>query len=247
MESIERKVSRLLSGDMRWLTRQSHKLDKSQAWRNVGLTLSPWTESLRWTGVNTCPNANACQLACVGSKTGRGKMPGAKAARIARTKALMIHFDDALPLIVREIVSLRGNVAVRLNVASDLPLQAEAIARAARSAGFTGVFYDYTANPNANRCGGVLRALSRKGNNAESVLRWLAEGYPVAVVFDINRNDPKPATWNGYPVIDGDFDDVWWNRAPNAYGAGGYVVGLYLKGSNAQKAWARKRGLAVAP
>ena len=65
----------------------------------------------------------------------------------------------------------------------------------------------------------------------------------MAVVFDIKKTDAKPETWEGAPVIDGDLDDVWFARKPES---GPFVVGLYLKGTKAQKAQARSTGFAVA-
>ena len=104
--------------------------------------------------------------------------------------------------------------------------------------------YDYTAVPEyARRDDGVTRALSYKGTerSLRECLAHLARGGRVAVVFDIRKDDAKPATWHGYPVRDGDQHDVW-----PLYTGGGEVVGLYLKGFPDEKDRARASGFAVA-
>ena len=85
-------------------------------------------------------------------------------------------------------------------------------------------------------------------------LKMLNEGHGVAVVFDVNPRkksndqgekvyDALPATWNGYPVIDGDLHDLWFLQAKNITGP--FVVGLRSKGTNAQRADAKSKGFAV--
>jgi hypothetical protein len=68
-------------------------------------------------------------------------------------------------------------------------------------------------------------------NDADAI-KALSEGYNVAVVLNIGKNEPKPATWGGYPVIDGDETDIRF-RDPK----GGHIVALSAKGD------ARKMGL----
>tara|TARA_R110000824_G_scaffold66299_2_gene172138 strand:+ start:1220 stop:1672 length:453 start_codon:yes stop_codon:yes gene_type:complete len=133
-----------------------------------------------------------------------------------------------------------AKLAIRANVATDLPWLAATLAK--RCPGVS--CYDYTAIPKAlKRDDGVRRILSLKGaSNMPAVRAALASGHGVAVVFDIGRDDPKPATWGGAPVIDGDLDDIWFDRAPE----GAFVVGLSLKGNNDQQAQARTAGFAVA-
>lgn len=91
-------------------------------------------------------------------------------------------------------------------------------------------FVDYTKNPDR-----FARALptnlhltfSRSETNEAKALEILRAGHNVAVVF----SGGLPATWRGFPVINGDEHDLR-HLDPR----GGYVVGLSPKGSKAKKA-----------
>ena len=74
----------------------------------------------------------------------------------------------------------------------------------------------------------------------------LDEGIGVCVVFDVTARSkgPLPTTWRGYPVIDGDIDDLWFTRTP---ASGPFVVGLRVKATTkGQLAEAIASGFAVA-
>ena len=68
--------------------------------------------------------------------------------------------------------------------------------------------------------------LSRSETNEAACLEALRDGHNVAAVF----GDGLPATWHGFPVIDGDQHDLR-HLDPR----GGYVVGLTPKGRKAKK------------
>ena len=90
-------------------------------------------------------------------------------------------------------------------------------------------FYDYTkvlgrklalATPNYHL------TFSLAESNDFLAVKALAEGYNVAVVMRVKRRaDPKPAVWGGYPVIDGDRDDIRFMDPK-----GGHIVALFPKG-----------------
>ena len=246
----------LLSSRRKWLSSGNPKLRKANGalWLNTGFTLSPAEEAkpilmgTRFANHNSCSHAvTACILACVGSVTGQGRLATSKIARIGKLLALLLYRKQALDLMTAEILKAQrkaerkgAKLAIRANVATDLPWLAATLAK--RCPGVS--FYDYTAIPQAlKRPDGVRRILSLKGqSNMPAVRDALASGHGVAVVFDIGKYDPKPATWEGAPVIDGDLDDIWFDRAPE----GAFVVGLSLKGNNDQQAQARTAGFAVA-
>lgn len=52
----------------------------------------------------------------------------------------------------------------------------------------------------------------------------LERGYRVAVPFEVKPGDPLPATWHGFPVIDGDLHDCTFLQPQ------GVVIGLRAKG-----------------
>lgn len=89
-------------------------------------------------------------------------------------------------------------------------------------------FLDYTKNPNRMR-----RALpanydltfSRSESNESDCLDVLRSGRNVAIVFA----DGLPATWNGFPVINGDIHDLRFLDPK------GVVVGLSPKGNKAKR------------
>lgn len=243
------QAAMLLEGKRPFLSSGNPKLQKAQGWRNVGLTLSPADEFNRVMGygkTNCILAAGGCDKVCVGAETGQGRLASSKIARCGRTLAIKAFADDAFALIVSELDRHSRNrdglpVAVRTNVASDLPNYARRLKKARPAL----AFYDYTAIPGAvRRADGVHRILSHKGpSNIAAVRDTIKRGHGVAVVFDISKTDAKPETWEGAPVIDGDLDDVWFARKPET---GPFVVGLYLKGTKAQKAQARSTGFAVA-
>ena len=255
------QVALLLEGKRKWTTVTGNpKLAKSPD-RNVGITTSPADEATpfllgtRHENYNACPGAvAACIFVCVGAHTGQGRLESSKIARIGKTTALLMYREESYALLVAELtrhvrIAERSSVecAVRANVASDKPARAARLARSVPGA----TFYDYTAIPSAlNRTDRVRRTLSYKGpSNLADCLDALASGHPITVVADIGADDPKPSTLWGYPAIDGDKRDEWYQLAPvpvdHAGPQGAYVNVLYLKGNNAQKDEARRSGFAV--
>ena len=213
------------------------------------------TISKRWTA---CPRATAaCTLACVG-RGGQGRLQSSHIARIGKTLAWHVAPRLALVGVAREVArkvrpKAPQDVWLRANVATDGPGRAADIVTLARAmlaadgradpAHVRG--YDYTAIPEAlARRDGITRCLSYKGTrrSAAECRDVLANGGRVAVVFDIGADDPKPDTWHGYTVRDGDYHDVW-----PLFTGPGEVVGLYLKGHPHEKAKARRSGFAVDP
>lgn len=229
-----------------WI-RWSHDLTPG----GLGLNVSP-----KWTA---CPRATAaCAFACVG-KGGQGRLQSSQIARIGRTLAYHMAPSLATEQIAREVAQKAGRrnaertVWLRTNVATDGPERAATILATARALAFQRRridparirAYDYTAIPEAlQRRDGVVRCLSYKGTrrSERECREALAAGHRVAVVFDIGRDDPKPATWHGHTVRDGDQHDVW-----PVFTGPGEVVGLYLKGMPAEKQRARRAGFAVDP
>ena len=252
----------ILEGKRSIITRSQTKLDKAsgQQWINRGLTLSPANEASPYfkATFNHCPFASpGCIPNCVGSKTGQGTLPSSEIARIGRTLAMHYDFARFFQLlrleIERELARCKklGTLAFRTNVASDNTALADELCKL-YDFSHRIIFYDYTVVPKAlgtwDRSGVmqsgwskkpfVYRVYSRKENNHDKCLDVLASGHGVAVVFA----DGIPPTWNGYPVIDGDVNDLWFTRAPRT---GGFVVGLKVKGSNKQKQDCIASGFAV--
>lgn len=188
-----------------------------------------------------CASATpGCMATCLNT-AGRGGMwskatggltasaRGIQAARVRRTLAYFADasaFHDALD---REIRSAERRarahglqLAVRLNGTSDLP--GLALAMATRMPDVR--FYDYTKHPQPWKRIRANYALtfSRSESNLSACWDALDHGVNVAVVFSTTKGQALPASWHGYPVLDGDVSDLRFLDAP------GHVVGLRAKG-----------------
>ena len=248
----------ILEGKRPILTTKQTKLDKAQGdvtgYVNRGLTLATSREASPFVGsaFDACIGAtDACRLACVGSRTGQGRLPSSAIARIGRTIALHVdpvtfwaRYDREVEREQRRAERKGYRLAMRCNVASD---HAHVAARSAATHPDV-AHYDYTAiAANVRRDDGVRRVYSLKDGAQRRMLakRMIDEGRGVAVVFaaSARRKEPLPATWNGAPVIDGDLHDLWFLQAP---ASGPFVVGLRVKGDSAQVQAAIDAGFAVA-
>jgi hypothetical protein len=186
--------------------------------RIYGLTLLPASAS----GVNVCPFATAgCEAACVLMTAGRGVMGNVRRAREVKTLFAADHPAEFLALLVHEVgrVVARGDSIIRLNVASDI--RWEYVAPELFATG--GRFYDYTKWPTASRAPLSNYAIVYSRNERdgdEPATDYLSAGGNVAVVFD-----NLPATWHGFPVVNGDLHD---DRTSDGSGV---VIGLAAKGA----------------
>ena len=184
-------------------------------------------------GVNLCPMAQTagCEKACLYS-AGRGRFSNVQAARIRKTmlwrdnRALFLNqLEQDIDKFAAYCRKRALSPAIRLNGTSDIRFERFGIMQ-----NFPGVqFYDYTKD--------VSRAYKTLPDNyhltlsyseandeyAERVAMAVADtGRNMAVVFR-NRH-AIPATFRGFPVLDGDKDDLRFLDKP------GHVVALYAKG-----------------
>ena len=208
------------------------------------LYLAPHTIS----GFQVCPKASPqCRDACLYT-AGRGIYSKVQKARIAKTLAFFNEREKFMEILVNDIKSLikkakkaKMTPAVRLNGTSDIAW--EKIACVVDGEKFKNVmvafpnvqFYCYTkilgrkaalALPNYH----LTFSLSEE--NDSDAIKALSQGYNIAVVMNTKENEPKPATWGGYPVVDGDETDVRFYDPK-----GGHIVALSAKGQ------AKKMGL----
>lgn len=249
------QAAMILERKRKLLTTSQTKLDKAVASKtgyiNRGLTLSPAHEAapFLWDGYMACAGATkACIGACVGAETGQGRLPSSKIARIGRTlvkELFRAEFEDIFDQELRKEwkkANAKGyRLAFRFNVASDHWQMADKMAGWYPDV----TFYDYTAITSAMRASSrVRRVYSRKDGRDDLTLKMLREGHGVAVVFDVSarKKEPLPKEWNGYPVIDGDINDLWFLRA---HPGCAFVVGLRVKGDNKQIESCRESGFAA--
>lgn len=250
-DAVVWQAAMVLTGKRQIHTSSQTKLDKASKGRsgfiNRGLTMATAREAAAYvTGNwNACRGATpACIFGCVGSQTGQGRLDSSEIARIGRTLAMLANLTMFLVKLNAEIRRLAASaerngasLAFRANVAQDCAELAAYLADTHSDV----VFYDYTAiTSNMRRKDFVHRVYSRKDGRTALTLKMLAQGHGVCVVFDVpdkardeeGNKLPLPATWEGYDVIDGDIDDLWFTRAPKT---GPFVVGLRVKATTQEQ------------
>ena len=201
------------------------------------LYLAPHTLS----GYQVCPNATeGCIASCLYT-AGQGVYSNVKASRLNRSRWFFEGRDSFMETLVADIERLvrkaekDGMVpAVRLNGTSDIAWEKIAVTvggkryRNVMDAFPAVAFYDYTkvlgrklalSTPNYHL------TFSLAESNDTLAVKALEEGYNVAVVMRVKRKEAKPATWGGYPVVDGDVDDIRFHDPK-----GGHIVALFPKG-----------------
>lgn len=192
--------------------------------------------NLTW-AVNVCPLASAgCALACL-STSGQSGMPDQQRAQAVRTAFLLSHPREAGLIIgaeIRAATRRHGRINLRLNVTSDLRWERIAPAMITALAESGVVLYDYTAWSPDQRSPSPHYTLTYSAKETshtpdDYLVGILASGGNVAVPFTTRRGEALPATWHGYPVIDGDLSDERRLDPP------GVVVGLRAKGHRWKK------------
>lgn len=181
---------------------------------------------------NLCPLASkGCAMACL-VFSGQSGMPTAQRAQAVRTAFLLSHPYESGLIIgaeLRAAMRRHGEINLRLNTTSDIRweiLFPEMIATLAAA----GVhLYDYTAWAPSDRAASDIYHLTYSAKESAHtpdayLVSILRSGGNVAVPFDTRRGEALPATWHGFPVIDGDEHDER-RRDPS-----GVVVGLRAKG-----------------
>jgi hypothetical protein len=188
-------------------------------------------------GYNLCVKASkGCASACL-RFAGNSGMPVAQRAQIVRTAFLLAHPHECGLIIGAELLAaLRNNPAInlRLNTTSDIrwELIAPDMINVLTAAGVN--LYDYTAYAPADRAPSPAYHLTysakEPAHTSDEYLRdILTAGGNVAVPFTTKRDEPLPATFLGFPVIDGDKSDERRNDPAGPNGTG-VIVGLRAKG-----------------
>jgi hypothetical protein len=215
------------------LSKANHKQAKGAGFLSVGLTLTP--RATGRAGRSFCRFATqGCAAACFADYN-RLAWPRNKRVAVARTRLLAQNPEMFFVLLVNDLVRenaraerLGVSLVCRLNVVSDVPFEREHPALFAR---FPSVqFMDYTKDIrrvlNPTRPRNYHLTFSRSERNESDCLRVLKAGGNVAVVF---RRPPFPRLLWGYPVIDGDANDLrFLDRSP-------CIVGLKAKGKGARE------------
>jgi hypothetical protein len=223
---VTKTIKLLNSGNSK--TRKGEK----RGYITYGLHLAPSDLS----GFNVCQFASkGCAAACLNT-AGRGVMSSVQRARIAKTKFFFssrtIFLDQLFHEVRTSIKSAEKKVMIpcfRLNLTSDLPWEKMFLNGKNLMATFPEVqWYDYTKSKSraiAYACGELSPnyhlTYSRSEETSDiEVKAMLQSGVNVAIVFA----DSLPFFWEGFPVIDGDSDDL------RFLDKRGVIVGLRAKG-----------------
>jgi hypothetical protein len=215
----------------RLLSAANHKQEKGEGYCSVGLTLTP--RATGRSGRNLCPFATrGCARSCF-ADFDRLAWPQVKRAAVARTLLLSRQPECFQAMLRADIAralahARRWPLVVRLNVVSDVAWERECPRLFGEFP--TVQFMDYTKDLsrilNPNRPAHYHLTFSRSEANEAECHRALAAGHNVAVVF---RTPPFPARFWGYPVIDGDRNDLrFLDPAP-------CIVALRAKGAGARR------------
>jgi hypothetical protein len=213
------------------LSGANYKQEKGAGYRSVGLTLTP--RATGHAGRNLCPFATpGCARSCF-ADFDRLAWPHVKRVAVARTLLLARHpqlFQAILGADIARELRCAGRLplVVRLNVVSDVAWERECPGLFAEFP--TVRFMDYTKDISRmldpRRPANYHLTFSRSEANEADCHRALAAGHNVTVVFP---KPPFPATFWGYPVIDGDRNDLrFLDPTPS-------IVALKAKGAGARR------------
>jgi hypothetical protein len=183
--------------------------------------------------INLCPKASVgCKAACLNS-AGRGRFDAVQSARLKKTAWFVNDRDGFLNQLRRDIqtgkkkaASLGLKFAVRLNGTSDRPDIPRKLAPEFPDV----LFYDYTAlpRPYQRELSNYRIVFSRKEDNDNAVMDALKNNVSVAAVFDVKKGKPLPASYKGFPVVDGDEHDAIFLQPRGVW------IGLRAKGKAKQ-------------
>jgi hypothetical protein len=197
-------------------------------------------------GYETCPKRTAgCTAACLNT-AGRGGMfkkgettNVIQQARIRKTKlffenrqAFLEDLAKDIKLAIKQSAKLGLIPVIRINGTSDIAWEKYEVTFEGQTydnifALFPTIqFYDYTkilGRKVSNIANYHLTFSAADGNDLD-VLKAIAQGYNVAVVFGIKKTLPMPEFYMGRPVFNGDDSDLRFLDPK------GVIVGLYAKG-----------------
>ena len=210
-----------LATKLKLLTTVNTKIEKSLdvGYATAGLHLAPADLS----GYNVCAKATPdCKAFCLNT-SGRGAMSKVQAARVRKTREFFENRDDFIERLHQDIGQFIANAEAenlvpvfRLNLTSDIRWENYNIPQAWPDY----QFYDYFKVANRKDIPSNYHlTFSFSGENIDECKNKLVNGINVAVPFKV-----LPTRFMGYPVIDGDENDLrFLDPTPS-------IVGLKLKG-----------------
>lgn len=202
-------------------TEISTKLIKNRKVNNV-MTYCIYLAPANSSGYEVCKfRTNECTMGCLAT-SGRVKMETADnhtitSARVKKSRLFVEQPEFFFRWVIAEITAYKFKAerlgygfAIRINGTSDIDLRNFNIDGKNLFEHFSTIqFYDYTKDVNRfNKMSENYHlTFSYTGKNWSNCLTVLENGHNIAVIFDTKKGHDLPATFNGYPVIDGDLTD----------------------------------------
>lgn len=198
------------------------------------LYLAPAAQNSR--AKTLCPHStDGCRKACLYS-AGRGQFHTTQKARLNKTEYFLNARDAFMNQIVEEIkrgVRTKGakNICVRLNGTSDIPFEKIKVGEYknimemfpdVQFYDYTKAFYRLTKTLPDNYH--LTFSYAETAKSQREAMKALELGFNVAAVFNIKDASQLPATFKGYPVVNGDEHDLMFLRPK------GVIIGLKAKG-----------------
>jgi len=232
------------------LSKNNKKTIKGEkyGWITYIMYLAPHTQND--SNKNVCSHASiGCTEACLFGSGFGGMYTNVEKGRVNKTNFFLEAREEFLNTLMLEIAKKEAKhkkkdekICIRLNGTSDIAFETFKVkdGKTLMELYPDVQFYDYTKNP--IRFNRVLPSnyhltFSRSETNGDEAIKLLAAGNNVAVVFD-----KVPATYEGYPVVNGDESDLRFLDDKNV------VVGLKYKkltGKGADNTKAFKSGFAL--
>ena len=193
-------------------TKLSKQSSRSDGYAIYSLFLAPADVS----GYEMCLwRTEDCTKLCLNC-AGKGALSSVQQARIRKTKWLVERPRSFFYSLVAEMQKISNKhygspitPVMRLNGTSDLPWDQICPEFFTFYGGIGWRFYDYTKSVQRAEMQPWDNTLSFSGHNWADCERLLrAKKCRVAVVFDTKRGQPLPTEYKGFPVIDGDADDL---------------------------------------
>jgi hypothetical protein len=200
------------------------KLTKGEAFGflSAGVHLAP----AKLSGYQVCASASkGCTSACL-NLTGMGVFSSTQAARIAKTQWLFNDREAFMAKAVKEVVRITRRAwrkdmtpAFRFNLTSDvrwelIPVTVNGVTyRNVMEAFPDQQFYDYTKHRNRIGNPNIPKNYHLTFSRSEDVslddcVKMIDAGTNVAIVFNVPKGKPLPATFMGRPVVDGRVTDL---------------------------------------
>lgn len=195
--------------------------------------LAPYNQNSK--GINLCSHASeGCAKACLFG-SGAARFTNVQKGKINKTEyfladrsAFLAQLDEEIAKITAKHSKDNSKFAIRLNGTSDIRFEKFKIRDGKNIFELhpTVQFYDYTKNYlrfDVELPSNYHLTFSLSETNRDKAIELLGRGVNVAMVFGVRKEEDLPTEYLGYPVINGDENDLRFTDPKNI------IVGLKYK------------------